>query len=212
LQSASNLLGIFQQLDFMMLQGITAASVQAGAHSMCNGATLAYETQAFEKAGGFSGIDKLASGDDMLLLHKIWRLYPDRVHYLKNPLAIMPTPAMPYWGAFFRQRIRWSSKATYYQDWRISTVLFFVYGFNVWLLLLLAAAVANQVHWLSVGLYLVVKTVAELLLLWPAAHFFRSTRLLPFFPLLQPLHVLYTVAVGLASRRGGYEWKGRQTK
>ena len=36
-------LSIFQSLDFMSLQGITAASVNQGFHSMCNGANLAYK-------------------------------------------------------------------------------------------------------------------------------------------------------------------------
>ncbi|WP_315818834.1 glycosyltransferase [Paraflavitalea speifideaquila] len=37
------LLGIFQSLDFITLQGITGASVSRRFHSMCNGANLAYE-------------------------------------------------------------------------------------------------------------------------------------------------------------------------
>ena len=61
----------FQTLDFLMLQGITAASVATNFHSMCNGANLVYTKQAFNKVGGFKGIDKVASGDDMLLIKKI---------------------------------------------------------------------------------------------------------------------------------------------
>ncbi len=42
-------LHIFQALDFLTLQGITAASVSSGFHMMCNGANLAYSKQAFYK-------------------------------------------------------------------------------------------------------------------------------------------------------------------
>jgi cellulose synthase/poly-beta-1,6-N-acetylglucosamine synthase-like glycosyltransferase len=75
-------LGIFQILDFMSLQGITAAAVAAGYHSMCNGANLAYSKKAFYQVGQFKGIDHLASGDDMLLMHKIKKQFPHQLGFL----------------------------------------------------------------------------------------------------------------------------------
>ena len=68
----TNAFHIFQSLDFLSLQGITAASVFSRFHTMCNGANLAYEKKAFEEVSGFAGIDQIASGDDMLLMHKIY--------------------------------------------------------------------------------------------------------------------------------------------
>ena len=61
----------FQSIDFAILQGITAASMHEGFHSMGNGANLAYDKAAFNAVNGFSGVDDIASGDDMLLVHKI---------------------------------------------------------------------------------------------------------------------------------------------
>jgi cellulose synthase/poly-beta-1,6-N-acetylglucosamine synthase-like glycosyltransferase len=212
LQTTPTLLGIFQSLDFTMLQAITAASVQGGAHSMCNGANLAYKQSAFNEAGGFAGIDAVASGDDMLLMYKIWQKHPQGVHYLKSHAAIMPTPAMPTWQAFWQQRIRWSSKATHYQDWRVSAALYFVFGFNLWALVLVTAAIFTQISWQLPLVFLAVKTGAELLLLFPATVFFGGRRQLIFYPLLQPLHILYTIAIGFASRGRSYQWKGRTTR
>src|SRR4030095_15486302 len=70
LQNNSSVLQIFQALDFLVLQGITGGSVHKKIHSMCNGANLVYEKKAFVEVGGFSGIDNIASGDDMLLMNK----------------------------------------------------------------------------------------------------------------------------------------------
>ncbi|MDQ2751948.1 MAG: glycosyltransferase, partial [Bacteroidota bacterium] len=81
----------FQSLDFMSLQGITAASVAAGFHSMCNGANLAYEKSAFYKVNGFAGIDNIASGDDMLLMHKIAQQFPNGIGSLFHQNAIVQT-------------------------------------------------------------------------------------------------------------------------
>jgi hypothetical protein len=66
----------FKALDFLVLQGITAASVQKRFHNMCNGANLAYERKAFFEVNGFTGIDHIASGDDMLFMQKIAQHYP----------------------------------------------------------------------------------------------------------------------------------------
>ncbi|MBK8494492.1 MAG: glycosyltransferase [Chitinophagaceae bacterium] len=131
-----NFIEMFQALDFAMLQGITGASVHKKIHSMCNGANLAYTKKAFEEVGGFAGIDHIASGDDMLLMHKIYKRYPDQVMFLKSKAAIVQTAPVNSIGEFFNQRIRWASKADKYDDKRIFAVLFLVYLFNLLLVVL----------------------------------------------------------------------------
>lgn len=212
LKSGFSLLGIFQSLDFIMLQGITAASVTANVHSMCNGANLAYLGSAFFEVNGFSGIDNLASGDDMLLMYKIWKKHPKKVHYLKNEQAIIETEPVLTWKMFFQQRIRWSSKASYYKDWRISVVLLFVYLFNCLFFILLIAAIFDSYYWWVLILYIIGKIICELPFIYSVAKFYKEQRLLIYFPLLQPLHIAYTVIIGFVSQFGTYEWKGRKTK
>jgi cellulose synthase/poly-beta-1,6-N-acetylglucosamine synthase-like glycosyltransferase len=135
--SNNSFLGIFQCLDFLSLQGITAASVYAGAHSMCNGANLAYKKSVFYEVDGFKNADHIASGDDMLLMHKIKIKYPEKTGYLFSDKAIVTTAPMPDWKSFLNQRIRWASKATNYKDKRVFWVLMLVYFTNLFLLLLL---------------------------------------------------------------------------
>ncbi len=67
---------------------------------MCNGANLAYKREVFYEVDGFKGIDNIASGDDMLLMHKIWKRYPNQIGYLKAKEAIVETEAAPTWKAF----------------------------------------------------------------------------------------------------------------
>ena len=126
-ENNSSLLQKFQALDFLVLQGITGAAVYKRSMAMCNGANLAYEKKAFDEVSGFSGINQIASGDDMLLMHKIWKKYPDKIFYLKSKDAIVQTQPMKTRKEFFNQRIRWASKARYYEDKKIFWVLLFVY-------------------------------------------------------------------------------------
>ena len=212
----------FQALDFMMLQGITGASVHKKIHSMCNGANLAYTKKAFEEVGGFSGIDNIASGDDMLLMHKIYKRYPDKVMFLKSKDAIVQTAPVSSISEFFNQRIRWASKADKYDDKRIFAVLLLVYLFNLVLLLLPILTLFNPgklsiIHYpLSIInlwlLLLVLKTSIELIFLYPVAKFFGKQTMLWLFPLMQPFHILYTVIAGWLGKFGHYTWKERKVK
>lgn len=212
LKTTSSLLSILQSLDFITLQGITAASVSANSHSMCNGANLAYLRSAFFEVDGFSGIDKRASGDDMLLMYKIWKKHPAKVQYLKNEEAIIETDPMPTWKGFFQQRIRWSSKAGYYNDWRIKSVLLFVYFFNCLFFVLLSVAFFQSYYWWVFVFYLIAKVGIELPFVFSVAKFYKEEKLMIYFPFLQPLHILYTVLIGFVSQLGTYNWKGRKTK
>jgi len=207
-----SLLFIFQALDFMALQGVTGASVHKRFHSMCNGANLAYKKRAFYEVNGFNGIDAIASGDDMLLMHKIFRKYPDRIMYLKNPNAIVDTQAAGTWKEFLHQRIRWASKADKYEDKRIGIVLSLVYALNALLLLLFLGCIVYP-EWLYNALIILgTKIMWEMMFMYPIARFFGMQRLMIWFPLMQPLHILYTVIAGFFGKFGRYSWKGRKVK
>jgi glycosyltransferase involved in cell wall biosynthesis len=213
---------IFQSLDFMTLQGITGAAVYKNFHSMCNGANLAYTKKAFEAVNGFAGIDTIASGDDMLLMHKIYKQYPGAVSFLKSKEVIVKTQPVHSVAAFFNQRIRWASKADKYDDKRIFGVLLVVYLFNVMMLCLPVIALFKNIQCsifnvqYSIGVLwwwlLILKTIIELFFLLPVAAFFSTQKMLWWFPIMQPFHILYTVIAGWLGKFGSYKWKGRNVK
>ncbi len=205
-----SLLQVLQVLDFITLQGITAASVSANFGTMCNGANLAYTKAAFESVNGFAGIDSVPTGDDMLLMYKIWKVAPEKVFYLKSNEAIVTTAPMLTWRAFYQQRRRWASKTMVYDDKRLILVLAFVLLLNLLPCILLAAAFFNPVFLLYSFFCLLAKTLIEWPFVFSVAKFFGEQKLMRYFFFLQPLHVFYTVFVGIWSQVGGYEWKGRK--
>ena len=203
----TGILNEFQLLDFLALQGITAAAVGAGKHSMSNGANLAFEKSAFIAVGGYQGVDQIASGDDMFLMHKMKVTLSSKIGYLFHPGAIVLTKAMGNWKDFIMQRIRWSSKARYYDDNSIFWVLLLVYLYNLSLIVLLFTGAYTHVL-----ISLLIKTGVELLFLSPVAKFYKLSRQLLYFPLFQPLHILYTLIAGLFGQVKTYTWKGRRVK
>jgi len=212
LQNNSSVLQIFQALDFLVLQGITAAAVYKQFHSMCNGANLAYEKKAFEEVSGFASIDTIASGDDMLLMHKIRKKFPGRVSYLKSKKVIVSTQPMKTWKEFLSQRIRWASKARFYDDKRIFFVLLWVYFFNFSFLVLVVAGFWLPVLWLYLLALWIAKTIIEFPFVYSVAQFFNKQSLLNYFFFFQPFHIVYTLVAGWLGQFRKYEWKGRKVK
>ncbi|MEO6289150.1 MAG: glycosyltransferase, partial [Ginsengibacter sp.] len=206
------MLKIFQSLDFMTLQGITGASVDKKFHNMCNGANLAYTKKVFKEVNGFEGIDNIASGDDMLLMQKVQKVYPDKIAFLKSPMALVETPPAGTLKEFLNQRIRWASKADNYTDPKITMVLLLVYIFNVCLLIAGVCCLLSLTYFNLFIILLSVKTLAELFFLFPVAKFFNKQKLLWWFAPAQPFHILYTIIAGWLGKFGSYNWKGRNVK
>ena len=205
----SNFLYYFQLVDFLTLQGITGAAVSRRYHIMCNGANLAYEKKAFQDVNGFDDIKNTASGDDMLLMQKMWEKYPDKIHYVKNHDAIVSTIPPNTWKAFFNQRIRWAGKTSYYKDKKILQIMLLVYAVNLsFFVLFILSFWMNQGFFFFI-LFFIAKVVIEFPFVQTVARFFGQTHVMKYFVILQPVHILYTIVAGFLAKFGSFEWKGR---
>jgi peptide/nickel transport system permease protein len=208
-KNTGSFLSVFQVLDFISLQGITAAAVGSGSHTLCNGANLCYSKEAFESVGKFSGIDHLPSGDDMLLMHKMKKSYPEKIGYLYAQDTVVTTAPSATLDLFIQQRIRWSSKALGYQDKIIFWILLLVYLVNFSLLVYLPVNLIETGNINNWFVFIGCKTLVELPFMYAAAKFFKQQKLLWWFLFMQPFHILYTVVAGWFGTFGSYKWKGR---
>jgi len=161
---------------------------------------------------GLKGIDNIASGDDMLLMHKIEKKYPGKIGYIKSTNVIVQTQPSQNLKEFVNQRVRWASKADRYPDLKITTVLFLVYFLNAWILFLGVYSIfyVKAIYLLMV--LLAVKTITELFFLLPVAKFFGKQKLLWWFLPSQPFHIIYTLVAGWLGKFGSYTWKERKVK
>ncbi len=203
---------LFQSIDFMSMQGITAAANSLKLGNMSNGANLGFNKEAYNFVNGYDGIDHLASGDDYLLMMKLQKAFPGRINYLKSKNTIVTTTPQPTWKAFLQQRIRWASKSGKYDDKRLTAVLLFVYLFNLSFLILFIAAFFRPVLFVVFGTMLLCKILAELYYALPVARFFNKTKQVKKGQLLQPLHIAYIILAGFLGFVGVYQWKGRKTR
>jgi cellulose synthase/poly-beta-1,6-N-acetylglucosamine synthase-like glycosyltransferase len=193
---------------------VTGAGIHRRFMNMCNGANLAYPKHIFYEVNGFEGIDHLASGDDMLLMQKIAQRYPDRIAYIKNPAATIFTKAKPTLKSFLQQRIRWTTKSTSYQEWRVTFILAMVFFFccSIVFSLLLIPFIGKTAVWLF-AISFFIKMTMDYFFLKNMARFFGRLDLMKTFFSSSVLHLLYIVVVGiLGNFIKKYEWKGRRVK
>lgn len=203
---AENLFQKIQAMEFAGLVGIGGAAIQLKNPNMCSAANLLFEKQVFDEVEGYKGYDGIASGDDEFLMHKVFKIYPNDVRFLRNEKAIVFTSANTSLHELADQRRRWVSKSTKYENRYITAILVGAYFFNT-------SIIFNLIMNIEVGLYqLLAKTIIEGIFLFSVLHFFKMKRFLIFLPLAEIFHITYVVIIGIWANYGTYNWKGRNVK
>lgn len=209
-------LGQFQQLDFMAMIGVNAAGIELGWHHLGNGANLAYSQKAFNAVDGFKGIDDLASGDDLMLMQKIGRQFPNQVRFVKSLAATTYTDVKSNWPGFMSQRIRWATKTRAYPDKKVTALWALIWMYVTGMVICLFTGLLLNPNILWILLFM---------LCWKAFWDYRFlSQLAAFFDrkfLLVPLSFLrsfflenaYIFVIGiLGNVVKEYRWKGRKTR
>ena len=208
-----------QTLEFMALMASGAGALHFNRAILCNGANLMYTRRAFDAVNGFDKISDGPSGDDVLLMYKISKKFPNKVKFLKNEDVIVYTPAKQTLESFIQQRKRWASKKMTQLNTPTKLLSLVVYLFNFLLFslpilyLMIQPFSCTGVNF--VGTWLLIfclKCGIDFLLLFLAASFFNKKRWLGFFVPEQLIYVPYVVYTGFSGMFGNYAWKGRKIK
>ena len=204
----------FQELDFMGMMLLTGAAVQRKKGHMCNGANLAYTKALFESVGGFQNINELASGDDILLMHKIAENHAGEIAFLKNHKATVFTQPAQTWSDFNQQRIRWATKSNTYEDKSVLLTLIAVFLFHCFIVLSLMACILFGSSYLKLFvMMLFMKLIADFSLLRNATKFFNNKEAMWQFVPSFFIHIYYIVYIGIVSNlKKSYVWKGREVR
>ncbi len=200
----------FQALDLAGYQLFTAATVVVGTPALANGAHFAFRRSAFERVGGYAGIDHLPSGDDVLLLHKFVAAGCFSIVYSTAVDGMVTTRPVAGWGALWRQRLRWAGKAGAYASGtlRVAQALAFVTSAAILLGLVLGVVFPQVLAY--AGLAWLVKGAVDYLLLRSVCKHYGYTRPLRWYILAQLIYPFYLVAIGSAALLGfKAAWKGR---
>ena len=200
----------FFSLDFMSLVASGAGSVGIGKPIIGNGANLAIKKEILNSYRSDKD-DQLASGDDVFLIQHLAKSKGIKsIQFIRDPEVIVYTNPPSSVKSFFRQRIRWASKAKAYKSvWAIIVALV-VFIFNTMLVISLMAGFIKAWMVVIFALFIVFKFLIDLPLLYEFTGFVNKRKrmiYLPVFELVYPFYIMISAVIGLFFR---FEWKGRK--
>ena len=202
----------FQNLNFTSLMGSTIGGFGTEKPIMCNGANLCYRKETFLELRGFKGNTEIASGDDIFLLEKMFKAYPNKVKFLKSEETIVKTKAENTWKLFINQQIRWASKSASYKSIFAKFVGIVVFSENLLVLVLGIYAMLFPQNWLYFILVFTLKIIVDFMLIAQTAVFLKNTKSLKYYLFVSFLYPFFIVYIGCLSLFKNYEWKGRSFK
>ncbi len=206
---ANNIFEKMQALEFAGLVGIGGASMKLKNPNMCSAANLIFEKNVFNEVNGYNDNMHILSGDDEFLMHKFFKLYPNKVNFLLNYDAMVSTTASSSIQELAEQRKRWVSKATKYENRYITLILILAYLFNASIVINFILGFFNSFY-LGLALFqLAIKTTVEFVFLSQVTKHLKQFHLIKYLLIAEVLHIFYVIFVGVAGSFGSYNWKGR---
>lgn len=209
---SASFMGWLEELEFTGIQAMAAGLMNAGLPVTCNGGNLAYRRSAFERAGGFTGIGDLVSGDDDLLMQKIAAGRRGNVVFVTGAETSARVEAAETPGGFLEKRIRWVSKIRRYPSRPALALMVFFFAFFLLVPVWTAGALAGYLPWLPLFTGYGLKTAGDVLI--TAAGLARKHRsgLLFLVPLAELVHAPYILFVTIRGATGGFNWRGRYAR
>ena len=200
------------QLEFSSLIGSGGALLAFRYPLMCNGANIAFRRDAFIQVNGYEGVQDAASGDDVFLMQKIRRAFPDSVEFVKDRNMIVYTAPPSSFSNLYQQRRRWASKwnsPLLRTNWMIPVFLFIHY---VSFFVLIAVWISSDATSAVLPLLILIKILLDFIFLERIRKFSRQKLSIPAFAVCELLYPIYTIIIGLAVHFGKWRWKGRRFK
>lgn len=212
LESGNNFINAIQVLEHFAITIVGGGTAKMNTPILCNGANLLFTKTAFEKVNGYEGNSTIASGDDVFLLNKIMRVYPNQVVYLKNIAGAVVCKTETTLKSALEQRVRWAGKSKYNNN-PINTftgILILTTNISWPILGLLSVFNAQLTKYFLFSLLL--KCIIDFLLLFLASSFYRQKKLLWWFPLFFCFYPIELISILILSFTSKQKWKDRIIK
>lgn len=202
-----------QKLEFSGLVLTGAGLIGINKPVICNAANIAYRKNAYETVNGFNDQLNLSSGDDELLMQKIWSSGKYRIKFCWNREAIVLTKGNDSLQKFYHQRKRWASKGLFYADKFLIIKLILIFLFYLGLITqIFLSVILSPIFLVSFIISFLIKISFEYLILKKGLNFIFSKKVLRYLPLAELFQIPYIIIAGIAGTFGNYIWKDRRIK
>jgi len=198
--------GRFRELEFLSLQGVTAATTQAKNPVMCNGANLAFTKNAYLRHSE-NLHNEILSGDDIFFLHSLKKEKQSKIDWLSSLEGIVTTSQTDSLISFVNQRARWISKAKSYED-KFTMMISIVTFVTIFIIIFLPVyGFINHKFLLIFLISLIIKSIPDFLILAETTGRYDKKYLLKWFVPSQIVYPFYIIIVAFRSLFPGNKWK-----
>lgn len=199
-----------QSIDFLSHGVVAASAIGAGVPLNSNANNFAFRRNLFSDIGGYGERSaRVVSGDDDLLLQRIWLSKKWKVRYMidhDGAVSTLPTPTV---RGVFEQRKRWGSKTVNYSPLQV-TMLAGIFLFYLSVLAAIIAAFFSSVSiYFACGL-VIMKIIGEYMLLIPGTKIFNRTDLRRYIIPASFIQLVIVVAAVFMGVFGKFNWKGQK--
>ena len=209
----SSLFSKIQKLEFAGLVLTGAGLIGANKPTICNAANIAYRKKTFIEVGGFNYKVKLSSGDDELLMQKIWRETNSKIKFCWDQEAVVKTISNSDLTQFYHQRKRWASKGLFYGNKMLVFKLILIYFFYAGLITQVALSLFVSINYLVLFiLSIALKYLLEYQIVKKGKKLLSLKNVIKFFPIAEFLQIPYIIIAGFSGVFGNYNWKQRKIK
>jgi len=170
------------------------------------GNNLAYRKSFFNSVNGFSGVIKIQSGDDDLLMQKLATDRPWAMRYCITPSTFVTTNGKETLKALWEQRKRWASKTIYYSP-KIVFVLSMVFLYLVMLCFTAILSVFSFKILVATLIAMLCKCAGDMFLIIRGLKIFKQEHLLKWCIPVEFIHAPFTVLAVLFGLFGRFKWK-----
>lgn len=202
----------FQLFDFLSLQSATHAGFGIKKPILCNGANFAYQTTIFKELSGFKGNNNIASGDDIFLLEKMTKKYPNELHYLKNKDALVYTLPEKTLKDLIHQRIRWASKTSASNNTFTKIVGIIIFTMNALIIATLILSITGVLTSNFFITILLLKGVIDYMFIKKSADIFQQVFCLRHYLISCLVYPVFSTAIVLSTYLFNFKWKDRMFK
>jgi len=209
----SSLFSKLQKLEFAGLVLTGAGLIGINKPAICNAANIAYRKKIFYEVNGFNDKNKLSSGDDEILMQKIWGKTKYKIKFCPDKEALVKTSSNKSLSQFYHQRKRWASKGLFYGSKLLVLKLIAIYLFYIGLILQLALGIKSSNNFFILFfISICLKFILEYKILKRGKELFSLKSLMKFFTFAEILQIPYIIIAGFTGIMGNFEWKQRKIK
>ncbi len=196
IRDEKSLLGKMQEMENLTLMLITSAGIRSGLHDIANGANMSFSKNAFLEVGGYKDNYQFASGDDMFLIEKMRLHFPCQIAFIKSNSAAVISSAKKDWNSLISQRIRWAGKNKGLHSPVINVIWGFVGLYHIMLLISFLLSFFLVITWWPFLILIIIKWIADFVLVRQSARFFKNESILFYFIPLQLMYMIYILILG----------------